>query len=513
MSRTDDILSPYSEEKPPVETTPVTNENKPAPANDVNTPASSPGISVPETNANQIPPQENITQNPPQESVSQLPPQENITQNPPQDQSVPQENVIQTIPQEPGTQQQSGNPEQAAVAQPKNEEANPSQSAGESPAANPQSEQKNGFPELSENPNRIDTNYGPFRDYCEHVKCVSMAKSYFTENDNMYITVYDPEKVKKSFFSSSYTQYKLKLKDSKEEPIVRKLDDFNFLHQKLKDLYPGIIIPPTAPSHISLKDDSPKTLNYLTRFINSVCESKILRSTDLVTDFLTMTQENFNKKRKDVYEKETKPKNWSQYRSLDGYLNIYITKNKDEYAQKAGKEVSKLNAIYKKLDDCFDSLIKQFEDISKTVGDLSKIFGELSKAYEGDAICVKGMNWFRDFFNKWSEGYNEQKDFFTLEMKYYFKYMSKEFDLVTPLANEFQALRASYDDKFKKFIKNPIKSAKEEQAVVQAKRGFAYHLAKVEEEYSSLRERHNKRLTKQFIILSEMKDKFENIFI
>ncbi|MCQ2820594.1 MAG: hypothetical protein MJ252_25290, partial [archaeon] len=360
----------------------------------------------------------------------------------------------------------------------------------------------------SDNPNKIDVNKSPFSEYYEHLNCIAVPKSIFTDNDNIFIMVSDPEIVKKSFFSAKYTQYKLQIKDSEEPPVIRKLEDFNWLHMKLKDLFPGCLVPPTAPSHLNLKDDSPKTLSYLSRFINAVCEIKTFRSTELVTDFLTMKQEEFNKKRKDVFEKEMKPRQWSQYKTMEGFLNIYINKEKDDYAQSINREINKFNSIYKRIDDDIDILNKQFEEISKTLGDLGKAFGELSMAYDKDEICVKGMNWFKDFFNKWSEGYKEQKDFFTFDLKYYFKYISKEFDLMLPLTEDFKSVKATYEERFKKFLKSPIKTEREELQVVQAKKGYAYYLAKAVEEYDLLRKRQQRRLTKQFIVLSERKEKF-----
>lgn len=364
------------------------------------------------------------------------------------------------------------------------------------------------IPPLTEDPSKIDTNKSIFADYCENVKAVEEKPKKFTDMEDMYIIVSSPQAVKKSFFSKTYFQYKLQIKGSDIQPVIRKLEDFEFLSRFFTDFYPGVFIPPVAPSHLSLKEDSVKKVNYLGRFINSIAENKLLRSSEIFTDFLTMEQEEFNNKRNAAYNKAPKPKNMNQFLTLSGNIQLYITEKKEEYAKNLKMEINKVNNIYKKLDNQLDYVMKQFDDVSKTLGEISKSFAELTKVYEDDEIMKSGMTWFTDFFNKWSDGYKEQKDFFMIDVKYYFKFVSKELDLIMPLYDTYKDIRDMYDDKFRTFTKLVQKTEKEEQKVVAAKRSYAYFLKQLIEEYDLLKHRHDRRLATEFVVLSENRDKF-----
>ena len=80
------------------------------------------------------------------------------------------------------------------------------------------------------------------------------------------------------------------------------MKDFEWLREKLSSLYPCFLIPPLPPAHYNLKDDSPKKMVYLERFINGISEIRTIRSSMLFKDFLTLSQNDFDTKRKEIYD-------------------------------------------------------------------------------------------------------------------------------------------------------------------------------------------------------------------
>ena len=52
--------------------------------------------------------------------------------------------------------------------------------------------------------------------------------------------------------------------------------------------------------------------------------------------------------------------------------------------------------------------------------------------------------------NDWANGYKNQKNFFKNELKYYFKYMMKEYKELLPLFATFKSSRDAYESSFKK---------------------------------------------------------------
>ena len=70
-----------------------------------------------------------------------------------------------------------------------------------------------------------------------------------------------------------------------------------------------------------------------------------------------------------------------------------------------------------------------------------------------------------------------------------------------------------YEERFRAYSKAVQKLEKDEVRVVISKRSYSYYLKKLLEEFELLTERHKRRLAKQFIVLSEKRDKFTKDYI
>ena len=97
---------------------------------------------------------------------------------------------------------------------------------------------------------------------------------------------------------------------------------------KLFDLFPGIFLPPIGPSHLNLKDDSPKKISYLSKFINALSQNRLVRSTEIYKAFFSLPQEEFENKKKEI-DKIQKPKALSQFSNMEGVIQLKISKELD----------------------------------------------------------------------------------------------------------------------------------------------------------------------------------------
>ena len=148
---------------------------------------------------------------------------------------------------------------------------------------------------ISTNSNQLGES--PFDSYEYTVTCKKLSPNQFSEIYNLYFTITEPEHKKNGIFSSGYFQYTIMNKKDNSS-IVRKLKDFEWMKAKLFDLFPGIFLPPIGPSHLNLKDDSPKKISYLSKFINALSQNRLVRSTEIYKAFFSLPQEEFENKKK-----------------------------------------------------------------------------------------------------------------------------------------------------------------------------------------------------------------------
>lgn len=347
----------------------------------------------------------------------------------------------------------------------------------------------------------------PFSKYSELIVCSKQAPNMYTDMYNLFFTVSDPEYKKLGMFSAGFYQYTIK-NNVNDAEIIRKLKDFEWIREKLVDLYPGIFVPPLAPSHYTLKDDSPKKLAYLARFVNSLAQIKFIRSTEIFHGFVTLPQIDFDARKKEFYDKMTRPKSLSQFTTQEGIINIKISPKTDKKAVGMQKEIYKKTDGFKKLDSALDAVIYHFEELNKKFKDLSKAFKDLQNIYENDGVLDKCFDKFSEFMGSWSEGYKNQKIFFTEELKYYFKYMEKEYNTMIPICTIFKQSRDSYETQFKRVKKMQTPNQKEEKNLEQLRKHYGYYLVKLLQEVNDLNVRHQERIANQLIIMDEKRHTF-----
>ena len=148
---------------------------------------------------------------------------------------------------------------------------------------------------ISTNSNQLGES--PFDSYEYTVTCKKLSPNQFSEIYNLYFTITEPEHKKNGIFSSGYFQYTIMNKKDNSS-IVRKLKDFEWMKAKLFDLFPGIVLPPIGPSHLNLKDDFPKKISYLSKFINALSQNRLVRSTEIYKAFFSLPQEEFENEKK-----------------------------------------------------------------------------------------------------------------------------------------------------------------------------------------------------------------------
>ena len=349
----------------------------------------------------------------------------------------------------------------------------------------------------------------PFNKYNKIINCKTLEETELNNKDNIIIIVSNPILIKKGIFSlQSYYQYTIETSPLNYHAI-RKYSDFEWLYNKIIELYPGKLVTSLPPSHMGLKENSPKVLNYLNKFINALSENSFICSLKIFEDFIKLPQNEFDKKKKEKYDKLKTPDIMENYTSETGTINLNISKNRDKKAQLIKDDVNKKNNMFQNFRKNIDNILANLEIMSKSFEEFSSCFSNFSKIYENDEILNKGFKLYKNLFKRWSDGYKDQIKFFTYEIKYYFRFMQKEINELNNKINEFNTTKNQYISQFNKINKNNLSGNKNEMDKLEnLKINYAFKLYMLRSENFKLNQRHQIRFVKHLIKNSSEKENF-----
>ena len=353
-------------------------------------------------------------------------------------------------------------------------------------------------------------NANPFDLYQKTGSCTKLEKNELTDREDLRVVISDPVKVNPGFFSLSYFQYKVTTYPLNFS-TTRKLSDFLFLNEKLPLIHPVIYTPLFPVFHYGVKDDSPKKLRYIQNYMNLLMENIFFRSLPIVYDFLTLSLDDWTQKVKNEYSKITQAKGFDTMPNLEGKYLIKITQEDENKASLIKNEINTKNEGLKNLNYYLDELLALFDKISLTIKNISVCFFEMEKTEKNlnqNNIFIKGYNNLGNLFQTWSNDYLKQKDFIKDEIKYYFKFMSKEYKYILKNFNNYKGARDEYKKSFDKTKKNKNPTSEDLNMLKEIRKYYGYEMTCLNDEYIKLEKRMEKRLINQFMVFTQNKDIF-----
>lgn len=149
---------------------------------------------------------------------------------------------------------------------------------------------------------------------------ISVTKMSYQSLD---ISVKDPQKVEGGFFSKSYITFLVTTKPFNFS-VRRRYSDFEWLRDILISQFPACFVPPIASKNYSMRFDEnfiQRRMRYLEKFLRSIENNSLLCSSIFVYDFLTTSEEEFPKKKKE-HNLLKAPTTIDQFKSLDGSVRV-----------------------------------------------------------------------------------------------------------------------------------------------------------------------------------------------
>ena len=348
----------------------------------------------------------------------------------------------------------------------------------------------------------IDLSSNPLDNYSLNLYCQKFPLTNFQEIEDIKIIVSDPILIKGGFFSKSTYKYTIST-PSFGYKIERKLEDFDWLYNKLTELYPGVILSPIPIRGFNIKDDSKKKMIFIEFFLNSLSHYKVIRSTQIFQDFISLPLNEFEKKQKNEYEKLQIPDSFSTFTNLKGEINILINQERDNICLKYKEDISKKNNAYIKLNNAFDNIISAFDNCKKYMNELSQCFNELKDLYIEQKDFFEKFQILANTTINWSKGYENQSEFFLYNLKYFFKYFNKELNEALILYNSYKTSKDVYISEFLNLKKKLGPSNEDLRLLNNLRKHYGYYLSSFLNEYQNLNKRHEERMSYQLIKYSE----------
>ncbi len=306
--------------------------------------------------------------------------------------------------------------------------------------------------ELLYKPQLIEINPSPK----EENKLTELEKNSKT----ITIKISEENLVKKPLFFAPIFTCKIECPEL-ESTVTRTLEDIEWLKNQLKEKYPMNYIPP-IPDKKSLKEVGTVS-RYLLKFFNAIIRRKILRTSTIIQEFLTLDEKNFETYKRTLTGQIFKlTANMDNFKSRKENLKFDFQKAQIFLPDKYIKKMEPTKVLYNQLDVTITQVANDFSNLNKHLKDLGDICGKLNKSAKDtdqNENTKKVFEKLKTIFNDCSSSYLKQSELFGKDLKEFFHYINLELNEMNVLntqyikkKNEFESLGIDYLNKREKLF-------------------------------------------------------------
>ena len=180
------------------------------------------------------------------------------------------------------------------------------------------------------------------------------------------------------------------------------------------------------------------------RFINAILENPLLRSSDIVEEFITKEQNEFNilKLKYKNLQKIVKMENFT---SLNGELDATFYQKNFNLSLKYQKIIEKKRALFMNLNNSIKEVVNQLEIVNTKINNLAEIFQDISILYKSNEENIEYFSSFSEYCKSLSNLYTSEKSFLKYDVKEFFKYIRLELDEVDKLFSDYKYAKINFE--------------------------------------------------------------------
>ena len=293
-----------------------------------------------------------------------------------------------------------------------------------------------------------------FAPYHYQLKTASQLENTLTqfekEKKKINPTIIDSRQEKTGGLLSKKNVYYFKIKCPElNTEVIRTLDDFEFFRNVLLERYPFKYIPPIFTKSKDKVYSHELFKRYLNRFLEYICQRKILRTSPITLEFLELDTNSFATYRKNLTEHKFFCKySMDNYTTMKGALDADFTQEKAFEPEKIYKRLEATQSIYQNLNTAMGKIINDLNNLGRHMSQASDAFSALSnysKDSQQNPILVTCFSKLKDIFEQWSNSYNKQKFFLDHNFREFFDYMNLQIKGLADLQKQHNTIKTDYE--------------------------------------------------------------------
>ena len=281
------------------------------------------------------------------------------------------------------------------------------------------------------------------------INCKKLDKNILNDK-KVIIEIKNPKVISASYFQVSYTQYEI-YTNITNWLVYRRYSDFEWLRYNLRKLYPKYFCPPIPNKKIGSRrfenDFVEKRMKFLNKFINSVCENEIFKTSEPLIAFLSLQDRTqFEEKMKEI--NSFTPSNFVEdVKNFDGIVKLIEDNNNQYY-----KNISNYFKLQSQVLDRLNYNLKQYYyNISAACMNLDEVYNDfnnlfnLNKRINMKEEIFKTYEILSVFFKNWKRILFNQNEIIKNNIKDFYKYINMETDSFNELLLERDLIKNTYD--------------------------------------------------------------------
>ena len=270
--------------------------------------------------------------------------------------------------------------------------------------------------------------------------------------ENAIIQVTSPEKIEGGFFSKSYVTY-LITTNPLNLKVRRRYSDFEWFRQMLQNLYNYNVIQSTQKkSKIGIdKFGDPflqKRMRTLEKFLNYALKNPVLKSSQILYDFISIEKDADFQKKKKEYEKIKPSTNINDFQMPNGSANVQLSSKKMILFENIKDNINLNETLLTKLNDNLKALKLQLDNLCTKVDEIVQNWDDLCqnsvKYFDGDEIA-KTYEYMHNLFKNWSDCLKSHGNLIHIDIREHFKYTKNNFRSMKDLVTLVETNRNTYN--------------------------------------------------------------------
>ena len=258
----------------------------------------------------------------------------------------------------------------------------------------------------------------------DFIICQKAETNALNNQDNLEITVSDPQKVDNGFFSKAYINFLISTNPLNFK-VRRKHADFVWLRERLSVIF-NLNVLPRLPRKGKVNGDNhiKKRMRNLERFLNYLLKDNLIKNSKIFYDFLTLEKDDDFEKQKKIYNKLKSPTEIREVKTLDGKLKIQVTEQSEKYFNKIKSNAALNETVLKQINDTFKLLKLEMNATITRISSFFPMFDKLikiRKSYLPNNILSQSYMQLKNIFTSWVDILKKQNNFFLKDVKEYLK--------------------------------------------------------------------------------------------